>query len=121
MTSPVHARDELRTLRWAVRCSVVLRRGVRSVPLERVVVPPRPDVPNAAKHLAMTYLRYIERNCLIRSLIRREWYVSQGMPRTIVIGVRGKGRDFVAHAWLDGDPASWYEGFDELARFPPRS
>jgi hypothetical protein len=36
--------------------------------------------------------------------VRRSWHLRQGRDIPIVIGVRGGGESFGAHAWLRGDP-----------------
>ncbi len=45
------------------------------------------------------------------------WNAAHGDRRDLVIGVTGS-RDFKAHAWLDGDPASESDEFTELHRHP---
>jgi hypothetical protein len=115
-----HLRAELRALLWAIRCSVVVRRQLHTTSMAEIRLPPRPPVPNNAKHLPMLFLKLVERNCLVRAFIRQEWYAGQGVARTLVIGVRSPKERFGAHAWLEGDPDSWSEGYQELARFPSR-
>jgi hypothetical protein len=87
--------------------------------VEAVALPKVPDLPRGAGAGVNRMLRWTRRTCLERALVRQRWLAAHGTPRDLLIGVRG-GRPFVAHAWLDGDPASTWEGYQELSRHPAR-
>jgi hypothetical protein len=55
----------------------------------------------------------------VRSLVRQAWLSAAGERRDVVIGVR-RSPGFVAHAWIDGDPAEADGPYEELLRLPTR-
>jgi hypothetical protein len=113
-------RRELRSLRWAMAAARAARRQVSETAVDGIRLPPAPPVPEGAALLTYLFVRYGLRNCLVQSLVRQEWHRGHGRTRQLVIGVRAPRGGFQAHAWLDGDAAATHEGFEELARFPPR-
>ena len=102
---------------WGFRAVRAARSQVRIRSLDEIVLPPVPDVALSAKGGVWVAVRFGTRNCLVRTLVRQAWYLHLERPRAIVIGVRGRGDAFRAHAWLDGDAGK--DGFLELARRHP--
>ena len=87
--------------------------------LEGLELPPAPALPAPAGRGLAVVLRRTGRTCLERAVVRQRWLAAQGAPRDLVIGVNAT-RPFVAHAWLDGDPATESAGYEELSRHPAR-
>jgi len=108
----------LRAALWAQRALFLARRSLRNSGLEGVVVPEPPRLPAAAGRGVEAVLRRKPNTCLERAFVLQRWQASQGDPREVVIGVRGKSATFQAHAWLDGDPSDG--SFEELLRVPAR-
>jgi hypothetical protein len=83
-------------------------------------LPRLPDLPVHAERGVVAVLRRLPHTCLERALVLQRWKAAHGDLRDVVIGVRGPGAEFGAHAWLAGDP---YEleagGFHELRRVRP--
>jgi hypothetical protein len=52
--------------------------------------------------------------------VLQAWRAGHGAAPDVVIGVRGTGAAFEAHAWLDGEPDPQSSEFLEIARVPPR-
>ena len=64
-------------------------------------------------------LRRRSASCLERSVVLQRWHAAHGRPLDVVIGVKLPVSDFLAHAWLDGEPAPPDMTFDELLRLTP--
>jgi hypothetical protein len=103
---------------WGLRAVATARRQLARGGLDALALPPVPDVPREAKGGVETALRLSRGNCLARSAVRQAWYAAHGRPVDLIIGVTRPGGKFQAHAWLESDPASAGEGFEELARRP---
>jgi hypothetical protein len=83
-------------------------------------LPRPPAVPSAAVRGVRAVLRRTRHTCLEEALILQRWFEAMGDPRDVVIGVRGPGEHFSAHAWLEDDVAGSVE-FHELTRIKPRA
>lgn len=106
-----------RAAAWALRAVVSARRQLRRGPITAIVLPDIPRVPRAAGAGVAATLRRARWSCLERSLVRQHWLAAHGIARDLVIGIK-PGRSLDAHAWLEGDPASAWEGYEELSRHP---
>lgn len=102
---------------WAARACLAAHRGLTRVPLDQVELPRVPGLPRSAGRGVQAVLRRTGATCLERALVRQRWLASQGSPRHLVIGV-SRQPPFAAHAWLEGDPAAAWEGYEELSRHP---
>jgi hypothetical protein len=109
---------ELRAATWALRAGVAARRQLETVGLEGIELPRVPALPRVAGRRIVPVLRRTRRTCLERALVRQRWLAAHGVPRDLVIGINAV-RPFVAHAWLEGDPATESMGYEELSRHPP--
>ena len=93
-----------RALAWTVLCCWRARRALHRGGLRAVSLPPAPAAGRGSQRGLRDGLRWAKPSCLERSLVRRAWHQRQGRDVPIVIGVRGSGASFGAHAWLQGDP-----------------
>jgi hypothetical protein len=108
------------TLRAALWAQLALRRTRRALKRDRVTdvrVPPPPALPPSAGRGVRAVIRRGDPTCLERALVLQAWNVAHGEPRDVVIGVHGKGHEFAAHAWLDGEPDG-HGPYHELMRVP---
>jgi len=110
----------LRAALWARRSLRLARRRLQTQPVEDVVVPPPPKLPLAAERGVWAVLRRTDPTCLERAVVLQAWRGGHGAAPDVVIGVRGTGAAFEAHAWLDGEPDPQSSEFLEIARVPPR-
>lgn len=110
----------LRAAWWAERELRRARRSLREdgVAAARVADPPR--LPLRAGRGVRAVLRRRPNTCLERALVLQSWLAAHGDPREVVIGVRGPGDAFRAHAWVDGVPDGDVEAFEEIMRLPAR-
>jgi hypothetical protein len=108
----------LRAAAWTLRALVEARwRLRRGLPRRGVAGPPR--LPATAERGVAAVLRRWPATCLERALVRQRWDAAHGSPRQVVIGVRGPGDGFRAHAWLDGAPDPLADEYLELTRLDP--
>jgi hypothetical protein len=114
---PVRMIRYLRTLAWAFSAVRRTRQQLRVGDLASVAVRPAPPAGRGARRGLRDGLRLAKPSCLERSLVRRFWHLRQGREVPIVIGVRGGGENFGAHAWLRGDPPDPGD-FTELLVWP---
>jgi hypothetical protein len=79
-----------------------------------------PDLPAHATRGVQAVLRRLPHTCLERAFVLQRWKAAHGEPVDVVIGVRGAGEEFAAHAWLAGDVADpEAELYRELRRVAP--
>ena len=106
---------------WAFRAMMVARYHViRNHPLESVRLPRTPRwTPVEEESTVLSVIDRFKISCLTRTFVRQAWYTGHGNPRDLMIGVRSPSNGFEAHAWLEGDPSTEYEGFEVLAKRPP--
>lgn len=119
MTLRERVRSQVSAAGWALRAAAAARRQLASGRVDEVALPPPPAGCTAAPRAARLALRLATRNCLVRSLVRQAWLSAAGERRDVVIGVR-RSPGFVAHAWIDGDPAEADGPYEELLRLPTR-
>jgi hypothetical protein len=113
-------RDDLRGMVWAARAVRSVRRQLRRTGYVGVVVPPLPPRPDETARGVRFVLRRLSTTCLERAMIEQRWQAAQGNPRDVLVGVRGPGAAFRAHAWLEGDePPGEESGYRELLRIQP--
>jgi hypothetical protein len=111
----------LRAAWWTLRELRRTRRRLRRDGINDIEVPAPPAVPPHAFRGVKAILRRQEPTCLERALVLQRWLASQGDPREVIIGVRGKRMDYEAHAWVEGEPSSEEdEPWRELMRLPAR-
>lgn len=103
---------------WTLLAIERARRQLRRGGAGAFHVKPPPKLPPEAEKGVHVVLRFRRHTCLVRAVVRQQWFASQGSPRDIVIGVTAPNSEFQAHAWLDGDPPCHSEGFEELVRRP---
>jgi Transglutaminase-like superfamily len=106
----------IRAALWATRALRLARRRLQSQPVEQVVVPLPPALPPSAERGLWAVVRRTDPTCLERAVVLQAWRRRQGVSRDVVIGVRGTGDDFEAHAWLDGEPDPQAAEFLEITR-----
>lgn len=109
----------LRAALWAWLSARHARGVVRQGVPQPGSVPPPPPLPAEARGAVASVLRRMHATCLVEALVLQAWDAAHGRPRDVVIGVTG-AKDFQAHAWLDGDPATSTTRFTELVRVPAR-
>jgi hypothetical protein len=116
-------RVDLPTLRaawWAHLAVRSARRQLRTSGLDELRLPRLPELPPEASRGVFAVLRRLPHTCLERALVLQRWKAAHGEPVDIVIGVRGPGVSFGAHAWLAGEPQPpELEAFRELRRVRP--
>lgn len=105
---------------WVARSIWKTQRAVCGLP-GSVLLPPVPDLPESAERGIAISLRLLRPTCLVGAMVRQAWYLSQGDPRDLVIGVSAPSKGFAAHAWLEGDPPCHSKGFHELVRRSARA
>jgi len=110
---------ELRTAWWANRALGQLREKLAAGPLSEVSIAPPARLPDSGRRGVALLLRLRRHTCLEQALIWQSWLAAHGIRRDVVIGVGSPSRDFIAHAWLDGDGDALSAGFTELTRLAP--
>ena len=108
----------LRGASWARAALRETRAQLRERPLDAVAVRQPPPLPVQAAGGVRLALRAGRASCLERSLVLQRWLAAHGDRRDVVIGVCAPG-EFRAHAWLEGEPAPYDQGFRELSRMAP--
>jgi hypothetical protein len=106
----------LRGAWWALRAVRRARRELRVRPVDAVRLPPPDGLPPGGERGVYAVLRRLRPSCLERAHVLQRWLAARGERREVVIGVTAPGADFLAHAWLDGEPAP---DFQEIARVAP--
>jgi hypothetical protein len=102
---------------WAWMSLRRIRRLLPSAGLEAVVAPP-PRLPAGAGRGVRVVLDRTPATCLERALVLQRWFLSQGRPHDVILGVAPAGGTTAAHAWLEGlDPDD--HGFTEIHRLGP--
>lgn len=111
---------ELRGALWAARSVRSARRQLRRSGYEGIALPPVPALPVSASRGVQAVLRRLSPTCLERAVVLQRWRAAHGDPRAIVVGVRGTGKEFRAHAWLDDErPSQGDPEYSELVRLGP--
>jgi hypothetical protein len=109
------------TLRAAAWALVALRRARRDLAahgLEGTYVAPPPPLPASARAGVLAVVRRRPSTCLERALVLQRWEADHGAGADVVIGVKGPGDGFAAHAWLETMPDGPPGSFHEILRLP---
>jgi Transglutaminase-like superfamily len=109
----------LRSALWAFRAAGAARRQLQRGGVGELRIPHAPAVSGASERGVWLGLHIRRATCLVRAAVRQRWYLDQGWPRTIVVGVTRPSNGFRAHAWLEGDSSPASENYHELLRYPP--
>ena len=112
---------DLATVRAALWTARALRRTKRELArqgLEGARVDPPPPLPAHARRGVMAVIRRKPNTCLERALVLQRWEAAHGSRSDVVIGVPGRGDDFVAHAWLEHMPDGQAAAYHEIHRIP---
>jgi Transglutaminase-like superfamily len=115
------ARLDLATLRaalWTARALHRTKRELGQRGLEGTRVAPPPRLPGHARRGVMAVIRRRPSTCLERALVLQRWDAAHGAASDVVIGVPGRGDDFVAHAWLEHMPDGQAASYHEIHRIP---
>jgi hypothetical protein len=107
----------LRAAWWTVSSVRQARRALARDGLQ-ARIPPPPPLPDGAYAGVLGSLRRTHATCLERATVIQAWWLAQGRPRDIVVGVSKDGGAFVAHAWLDVDGTTEGDGYREIRRIP---
>lgn len=111
---------ELRAALWAARAVRSSRRQLRRSGYDDLVLPRVPALPTSASRGVHAVLRRLSPTCLERAVVLQRWRAVHGDPRAVVVGVRGTGDEFRAHAWLDDEsPELDHTEYRELVRLGP--
>jgi hypothetical protein len=111
------ARLDLPTLRaaaWALRALRRTRRDLARRGLDGAWVSPPPSLPAHARRGVLAVISRRPNTCLERALVLQRWEAAHGAAADVVIAV--KGREFVAHAWLETMPDGPAAAYHELHR-----
>jgi Transglutaminase-like superfamily len=103
---------------WALRALRATRRDLARNGLVGARVAPPPELPAHARRGVLAVIRRRPNTCLERALVLQRWEAAHGAVSDVVIGVPGRGGDFVAHAWLEHMPDGQVAAFHELMRIP---
>jgi transglutaminase superfamily protein len=115
------ARLDLATLRaalWTARALRSTKRELAERGLEGTHVTPPPPLPTHARRGVMVVIRRRPNTCLERALVLQRWEAAHGSSSDVVIGVPGRGDDFIAHAWLEHMPDGQAAAYHEIHRIP---
>lgn len=111
---------ELRAAAWAARAVRSSRRQLRRSGYVGLKLPDVPDLPTSASRGVDAVLRRLSPTCLERAVVLQRWRAAHGDLRAVVVGVRGTGDEFRAHAWLDDESPELEESeYRELVRLSP--
>jgi hypothetical protein len=110
----------LRAALWAVGALRRARRDLRRHGLEGTRVAPPPPLPASARRGVLAVARRRPSTCLEKALVLQSWEAAHGAGADVVIGVKGPGDGFRAHAWLETMPDAAPGAFEEILRLPAR-
>ena len=108
----------LRAALWTARSLRKTKRDLARRGLEGAHVSPPPPLPAHARRGVLAIIRRRPNTCLERALVLQRWEAAHGAVSDVVIGVPGRGRDFVAHAWLESMPDAQAAAYHEIHRIP---
>jgi transglutaminase superfamily protein len=112
--------SSLRAAVWTGRALLSVRRQLRRSGFDGLDLPRPPRLPPTASRGVLAVLRRRPSTCLERALVLQRWRAAHGDPHDVIVGVRGRGRDFRAHAWLDDErQPEQLDPFRELRRVTP--
>lgn len=104
---------------WTWRALRAVRLQLRAGAVRDVRVPAPPRVARDAGRAVNLVLRRQSPSCLERALVLQRWLAAWGDARDVVVGTEGGARDFMAHAWLEGEPQPPGRRYIELIRLAP--
>jgi hypothetical protein len=113
--------SSLRAAAWALLALRRARRDLAARGLDGALVTSPPRLPASARVGMLAVVHRRPSTCLERALVLQRWEADHGLPNDVVIGVRGAGEDFEAHAWLEGMPDAGPHAFHEIFRLPART
>ena len=90
----------LRAAFWAAKACRETRKALPISGVNTEVRVPA-SLPTGSRRGVDAVLRRLSPTCLERSRVKQRWLASHGVDAEVIIGVRRKGSDFTAHAWLD--------------------
>ena len=101
-------RTRVATAVWTLRALRAARRQLRTTAPPEVKLPDPTgcgpvEVRRSRAGSVRGLLRVLRATCLEECVVRQQWLRSAGEARAIIVGVRGAGDAFGAHAWLEGD------------------
>jgi hypothetical protein len=92
--------DDVRAAMWTFRSVLRCRRQIGSRQLSEIALPESEGVSGSSGNVVAALLRRRRDECLANALILQAWRADHGDLVDVVIGVRGPGSGFTAHAWL---------------------
>lgn len=100
--------SQVLTLMWVANGLLKTRAQLMTGQPPGVELPPPRGCGSSSLRLRRTssvrrLLRSMRASCLEECVVTQRWLAAAGEQRTLVVGVRQPGADFVAHAWLEGD------------------
>ena len=108
----------VRAALWTARALHRTKRELARRGLEGARVAPPPPLPAHARRGVMAVIRRRPTTCLERALVLQRWEAAHGAVSDVVIGVPGRGDDFIAHAWLEHMPDGQAAAYHEIHRIP---
>jgi hypothetical protein len=114
LLKPANARAAL----WAFGALRRARRDLAAHGLDGAHVAPPPRLPASARTGVFAIVLRRPTTCLERALVLQRWEAAHGAASDVIIGVRGPGDDFGAHAWLETMPDAPPGVFQEILRLP---
>jgi hypothetical protein len=108
----------LRAAGWAMLALRRTRRSLAAHGLDGAHVSPPPRLPASARPGVLVVVRRRPSTCLERALVLQRWEADHGAGADVVIGVKGPGDGFAAHAWLETMPDAPLGTFEEIMRLP---
>ena len=108
----------LRAAAWAFLALRRARRDLAAHGLGGTHVAPPPRLPASARPGVLAVVRRRPSTCLERALVLQRWETDHGAGADVVIGVKGPGEGFRAHAWLETMPDGPPGTFQEILRLP---
>jgi hypothetical protein len=112
------APSNVRAAAWAFVALGRARRDLAADGLDGARVAPPPRLPASARAGVLAVVRRRPSTCLERALVLQRWDADHGAGGDVIIGVRGPGDGFRAHAWLETMPDGPPGAFEEILRLP---
>ena len=103
---------------WGMRARRRVTRALDQGRAGRVELPDSRRIGHPGLRGVRFVLRVFGDRCLVDALVRQHWHAAHGSTRALKIGVTSPAAGFTAHAWLEGDPPSYWAGFTVLAQRP---
>jgi len=111
---------DARAALWAWRALRRVRAQLRAGAVRHVAIPAPPRVKPRAGRAVKVVLAREEPSCLERALVLQRWLLAHGVAKDVVVGTHGGSRgNFLAHAWIDGEPQPNGPRYVEITRLRP--